>query len=96
MAKSDRKEFVDKLADEAGKAASRQDLTSLYTTNKMLNNGFRSSDVPVKDTNENVISKEAEERSRWKEHFEQILNRADPAQMVAIPPAVEDLPSQKQ
>ena len=88
--KSDRKEFVDKLADEAGKAASRQDLTSLYTTNNMLNNGFRSSEVPVKDTDGNVLSKEAEKHPRWKEHFEHIVNKAEPAQVVAIPPRVED------
>ena len=91
MTKSDGKGFVDKLADEAGKAASRQDLTSLYTTNKMLNNGLRSGDVPVKDTNGNDLSKEAEKRPRWKEHFEHILNRAEPAQMVAIPQEVEGL-----
>ena len=62
--KSDRKEFVDRLADETEKAASRKDLKSLYTINKMLNNGFRSSDVPVKNANANVLSKEAENAGR--------------------------------
>ena len=57
----------------------------------MLNNGFRSSDVPVKDVNANVLSKEAEKLTRWKEYFEHSLNRAEPAQMTEIPPAVEDL-----
>ena len=91
MTKSDRKGFVERLDDEAEEAASRQGLKSLYRINKMLNNDFRSSDVPVKDANGNVLSKEAEKLARWKEHFEHILNRAKPARMAEIPPAAEDL-----
>ena len=61
--------------------ASRQDLKSLYRINKMLNNGFRSSDDNIKYANGNVLSKETEKLARWKEHFEHILNREEPAQM---------------
>ena len=58
----------------------------------MLNNhGFKNNDVPVKDTDGNVLSKEAEKLARWKEHFENILNRPEPEQVVEIPPAAEDL-----
>ncbi|KAL9960175.1 hypothetical protein ACROYT_G033591 [Oculina patagonica] len=49
------------------------------------------SDVPVKDATGNVLSKDAEKLARWKEHFESILNRAEPAQVAEIPPAAEDL-----
>ena len=44
----------------------------------MFNNGFKNNDVPVKDTDGNVISKEVEKLARWKEHFESILNRPEP------------------
>ena len=72
--------------------AGRQDLKTLYRINKMLNNhGFKNNDVPVKDTDGNVLSKEAEKLARWKEHFENILNRPEPEQVVEIPPAAEDL-----
>ena len=57
----------------------------------MLNNGFKNNDVPVKDTDGNVLSKEAEKLACWKEHFESILNRPEPEQVAEIPPAVEDL-----
>ena len=65
MTKSDRKEFVKRLAEEAEKAAGRQDLKSLYRINKMLNNGFPSSDFPVKDAKGNVLSKEPEKLARY-------------------------------
>ena len=57
----------------------------------MLNNGFKNNDVPVKDTDGNVLSKEADKLARWKEHFKNILNRPEPEQVVKIPPAAEDL-----
>ena len=57
----------------------------------MLNNDFRSSDVPVKDANGNALQKEAEKLAQWKEHFEHILNRAKPVKIAELPPAAEDL-----
>ena len=57
----------------------------------MLNNGFKNNDVPVKDMDGNVLSKEGEKLACWKEHFESILNRPEPEQVAEIPPAVEDL-----
>ena len=79
------------MADEAEEAAGRQHLKTLYRMNKMLNNGFKNNDVPVKDLDGNVLSKEAERLAHWKEHFENIPNRPEPEQVAEIPPAVEDL-----
>ena len=81
MTKLDKRKFVDRLADEAEEAASRQELKTLYRINKMLNNGFQNNDVPVKDTDGNALSKEAEKLARWKQHFESILNRPTPEQI---------------
>ena len=47
MTKLDKRKFVERLAEEAEEAAGRQDLKTLYRINKMLNNGFKNSDVPV-------------------------------------------------
>ena len=47
MTKLDKRKFVERLAEEAEEAAGRQDLKTLYGINKMLNNGFKNSDVPV-------------------------------------------------
>ena len=87
MTKLDKRKFVERLAEEAEEAAGRQDLKTLYRINKMLNNGFKNNDVPVKGTDGNVLSKEAEKLARWKEHFENILNRPEPEQVGEIPPA---------
>jgi len=77
MTKLDKRIFVQRLAVEAEEAAGRQDLKTLKRMNKMLKNDFKNNDVPVKDTDGNVISKEAEKLARWKEHFENILNRPE-------------------
>ena len=91
MTKIEKRKFVERLTEEAQEAAGRQDLKTLKRINKMLNNGFKSNDVPVKDRGGNVLSKEAEKLARWKEHFERILNRPEPEQVVEIAPAAEDL-----
>jgi hypothetical protein len=44
----------------AGEAAGRNDLMILHKINKLLNNGFKNSDVPVKNKNEKVVEGEAE------------------------------------
>ena len=70
MTKLDKIKFLDRLADEAEEAASKQDLNTLYRIHKMLNNGFKNNDVPVKDTDGNALSKEAEKLACWKQHFD--------------------------
>ena len=57
LTKQDKRKFVERLADEAEEAAGRQDLKTLYRLNKMLSNGFKNNDVPVKDIIGNVLSK---------------------------------------
>jgi hypothetical protein len=41
---------------------------------------------PVKDSNGNVISKIEEQLKRWKEHFQEVLNRPPPI----ITPDIEE------
>ncbi len=84
MTRTYRKEFVERLADKQEEAANRQDL-------EYLNNSLRSSDIPVEDATGNVLSKDAEKHTRWREHFESILNRKEHAQVAEIPPVAEDL-----
>lgn len=45
--------------------------TRLYGCHSIKSN----SNVPVKDTNGHVITKIEEQFKRWKEHFEEVLNR---------------------
>ena len=91
MTRTDKKDYIEKLADEAEEAAGRNDLKTLYKINKQLNNGFKNCDVPVKNKNGMVIEKEAEKLQRWKEHFESVLNRPDPPHLADIQLADTDL-----
>ena len=91
MTRADKKDYIEKLADEAEEAAGRNDLKTLYKINKQLNNGFKNCDVPVKNKNGMVIEKEAEKLQRWKEHFESVLNRPDRPHLADIQPADTDL-----
>ena len=78
MTRKDKKEFVDKLADEAENAAERRDLRSLYKITKTLTGGFHNNDRPVKDINDKVVTSEREQVERWAEYFRAVLNRQDP------------------
>ena len=91
MTRADKKDYIEKLADEAEEAAGKNDLKTLYKINKQLNNGFKNCDVPVKNKNGMVIEKEAEKLQCWKEHFESVLNRPDPPHLADIQPADTDL-----
>ena len=41
MRRADKKDYIEKLADEAEEAAGRNDIKTLYKINKQLNNGFK-------------------------------------------------------
>ena len=91
MAKADKKAYVDSLADEAEQAAGRQDFRSLYSITRTLNGKYSHSNVLVRDSEGNIITKESEQTPRWKEHFESILNRPDPEFVPGIQYAIEVL-----
>ena len=66
MTWKDKKEIVDKLADEAEKVAEQRDLRSLYKITKTLMENFpQFNDRPVKDTNGKVIKSEREQFEQW-------------------------------
>ena len=47
---------------------------------------------PIKDTNGTVLTTSEGQNIRWKEHFEELLNRPAPEQTADIIPAEEDIP----
>ena len=54
----DKKRYIEKIAEEAETAASKQDMGSLYKLTKSLTKtGFQSTDIPVRDQQGNVILK---------------------------------------
>ena len=60
-------------------------LGTLYKLTKSLTKtGFQTTDMPVKDQQGNVISKDDDKLRCWKEHFERVLNRDDSETAEAI------------
>ena len=90
--KADKRNFVDTLAGEAETAARQGNMRDLYNTTKKLAGKFGKPERPVKHKQGRVIQGEDEQKNRWKEHFEELLNRPAPAEPPDIQPAENDLP----
>ena len=70
----------------------RQDMKMLYRITKRLNADYGASqDRHVKNNYGRLISNEKEKISRWKEHFQSILNRPEPATTADIYETEEDV-----
>lgn len=52
--------------------------------------GNKRKETPVKDRQGNLLTKDADLKNQWKEHFETVLNRPIPSDE-EIPPAETDL-----
>ena len=90
--RADKKRYSEKIAEEAQVAASKQDMRTLYKLTKSLTKtSFQTTDMPVKDQQGNVISKDEDKLRCWKEHFERVLNRDDPETEAIILPELLDI-----
>ena len=82
-ARRDKRDFVDKMADAAEKAAQIGDMRSLYGITKKLAGDYgKGNERPVKDKNGSVLSDTEKRRTRWAEHFNEILNRPPPQETI--------------
>ena len=89
--KMDKRNFVDRLAKEAEEAAYQGNMRELFAIIKKLSGKFRKPERPVKDKDNKNIPNEEQQRNRWKEHFEELLNRPEPSNPPDIQPADKDL-----
>ena len=62
-------------------------MKELYDITRTLAGNRRNLSKPVKDKEGRTINKEVEQRSRWEEHFKEILNKEQPAERSDIPTA---------
>ena len=89
LAKRDKRRERDKKITETETLINKNDGQSqriAYKSIRELNGiGNKKKEVPVKDRQGRLLSKDAEIKNRWKQHFETVLNRP-------IPPE-EDIPS---
>ena len=88
--KTDKRDFVEGLAEEAERAADSRNMKQLYDTTKKLAGKFKKSEHPVRD-NGTVLTGVDNQLNGWAEHFGELLNRPIPQNQPDIQPAGEDL-----
>ena len=91
-AKEDKRKYMDSVASEAEQASYHGNMKELYSSIKKLSGKFKSSELPVKDKNGDTLSTEEAQMGRWREHFEELLNRPAPQNPPMIQPSDTDLP----
>lgn len=70
---------MDDLAQQAEEAAAAYNTRELYNLTKIMAGKMnRRNSMPVRDNDGKLLSKEDDQMNRWKEHFQQVLNRPTP------------------
>lgn len=73
-AKKDKRDYVDKLAIDAEKAAQTNNMRTVYNITRQLSGRKNSSNKPLKGINGTILSKPSEQLDRWKDHFNSLFN----------------------
>ncbi|KAK4470008.1 hypothetical protein MN116_000037, partial [Schistosoma mekongi] len=88
----DKRKFVEDLAMTADKAAREGNMRLLYDTTKKLAGKFNKPERPIKNKSGKPITEVHEQRDRWVEHFQELLNTPAPLNPPVIKAAATDLP----
>jgi hypothetical protein len=91
MARRDKRKYIEDLAKQAEQAAAKREQSTLFRITKEICGQSKSSTVPIKDKAGRLLTTEKEQEARWKEHFEEVLNRSDPVSPAEIKDPAEDL-----
>ena len=73
--RADKQMYFKTFADEAEKAASKGDLKTLYATTRILSGRHCNPNRPVRYKEGRLLSMAEDQLARWKEHFQEVLNR---------------------
>ncbi|XP_072018555.1 uncharacterized protein [Amphiura filiformis] len=79
----DKREWADDLASRAEQAAGNGRMKELYDITKTLSNDKGRTSNAVKDKSGNILTEQSARRTRWREHFEEVLNRPLPTNPVS-------------
>ena len=91
-ARRDKSEYVVRFATEAEAAAERKDVKTVYKiTRKLCGDRGHNKDVTVKVKDGSTITEEKARLERWRERFQQLLNRCDSPTLADISEAEQDL-----
>ena len=84
-ARRDKRKWAEDLAQEAENAVQMGRMKTVYDMTKKLTNEKRKAVNSVRDKSGQLITEEPQKRSRWKEHFEEILSRPEPENPIGQP-----------
>ncbi|VDO86666.1 unnamed protein product [Schistosoma curassoni] len=90
--KTDKQKYVEEVATTAEKAATKGNMKQLYDTTKKLARKYSKPERPVKDKEARPITEIQDQRNRWVEYFEELLNRPAPMNPPDIVAPHTDLP----
>ncbi|VDO89079.1 unnamed protein product [Schistosoma margrebowiei] len=90
--KTDKKKYVEELATTVENAAREGNLKQLYDTTNKLAGKYSEPERPVKDKEGKLITEIQQQRNRWIEYFEELLNRPAPTNPLDIEAAHTYLP----
>ena len=76
--KQDKKDWIESKCTEAQKAASQNDIRSLYGVVRQLTGAKNNTNVPIMAKDGRLLLTESKQNLRWKEHFEEVLNQPEP------------------
>ena len=82
--KEDKRKYIAELATEAETAVEQRNMKELSNITRILSGKRMPPKKPVKDTNDTVLTTSEDQKIRWKEHFEELLNRPAPEQTAVI------------
>ena len=89
--KADKANVIEYLAKEAEDASVQGNMKQLYDIPRQLAGKYKYTDRPIKDQNGNVLTSDEYQLKRWREHFEELLNRPPAQDPPDIAPAEEVL-----
>ncbi|XP_059176593.1 uncharacterized protein LOC131956194 [Physella acuta] len=86
-AKEDKRQFTQEMIEEAETAARQGKIKRLYEVTRTLSGKNINPIKPVKDKVGNILTSDTEQRDRWVQHFDDILNHPLSSNIPDIPPA---------
>ena len=89
-ARSDKRSYIEELADKAEQAAARGEMSVVYKITKHICGTSINQSVCVKDKNGNALTTERNQAAKWVQHFQEVLNRPE-LDGPANPPPADDV-----
>ena len=94
--RQDKRAWMEDIVKEAEENAQNGNMKGVYDATRKICNVFPKTSGAVKNKEGSILTKEDEVLQRWKEHFEEILNREEPESIADVDtntPVIEEISS---